>query len=95
MPYLRGIARVLCGDLDGGDESLKECVSLGEEVGAHEDVALALCERSLVAMAGGDWGRAEVLAGQARTALRRAGIEDSNATPLVSAVQASAAGLPG
>jgi LuxR family maltose regulon positive regulatory protein len=89
--FLQGIARVLRGDLDGGDESLEDGVSVGEEVGAHEDVALALCERSLVAMARGDWDRAEVLAGQARAVLRRAGIEESYATPLVSAVQARTA----
>ena len=57
--FLQGIARVLCGDLDGGDASLEDGVSVGEEVGAHEDVALALCERSLVAIARGDWDRAE------------------------------------
>ena len=89
--FLQGIARLLCGDVDGGDVSLEDGISLGEEVGAHEDVALALCERSLVAMAGGEWGRAEVFADQARAALRRAGIEDSYATPLVCAVQARAA----
>ena len=89
--FLQGIARVLCGDLDGGDASLEDGISVGEEVGAHEDVALALCERSLVAMARGEWGRAEVLAGQARAVLRRAGIEESYATPLVSAVQARVA----
>src|SRR5690348_5274301 len=88
---LQGIACVLCGDLDGGDASLEDGISLGEEVGAHEDVALALCERSLVAMARDDWGRAEVLAGQAGTVLRRAGIEESYATPLVSAVRARTA----
>ena len=86
--FLQGIARVLCGDLDGGDASLENGISTGEHVGAHEDVALALCERSLLAMARSDWGRAEVLAGQARSALRRAGIEESYATPLVSAVHA-------
>ena len=89
--FLQGIARLLCGDVDGGDASLEDGISLGEEVGAHEDVALALCERSLVAMAGGEWGRAEVFADQARAALRRAGIEESYATPLVCAVQARAA----
>ena len=89
--FLQGIARVLCGDLDGGDEALEDGVSVGEEVGAHEDVALALCERSLLAMARSDWGRAEVLAGQAGAVLRRAGIEESYATPLLSAVQARAA----
>ena len=89
--FLQGIARVLCGDLDGGDASLEDAISVGEQVGAHEDVALALCERSLVAMARGDWGRAGVLADQAGAVLRRAGIEESYATPLVSAVQARAA----
>ena len=89
--FLQGIARILCGDLDGGDESLEDGVSLGEEVGAHEDVALALCERSLVAIASSDWGRAEALAERAGTVLRRAGIEESYATPLVSAVQARTA----
>jgi LuxR family maltose regulon positive regulatory protein len=89
--FLQGIARILCGDLDGGDASLEAGVSVGEEAGAHEDVALALCERSLVAIARGAWGRAEALAGQAGEVLRRAGIEDSYATPLVSAVSARAA----
>jgi LuxR family transcriptional regulator, maltose regulon positive regulatory protein len=89
--FLQGIARVLCGDLDGGDASLQDGVSVGEKVGAHEDVAIALCERSLVAIAGHDWGRAEALAEQARTVLRGAGIEESYATPLVSAVHARVA----
>jgi LuxR family maltose regulon positive regulatory protein len=88
---LHGIARVLCGDLDGGDASLEDAASVGEQAGAHEDRALALCQRSLLAMARGDWGRAETFAGQARTALRRAGIEESYATPLVSAVHARTA----
>jgi LuxR family maltose regulon positive regulatory protein len=88
---LQGIARVLCGDLDGGDESLKQAVSVGEKVGAHEDRALALCERSLLAIARRDWGQAEVLADQARTVLRRARIEESYAAPLVSALLARAA----
>jgi LuxR family transcriptional regulator, maltose regulon positive regulatory protein len=89
--FLQGIARVLCGDVNGGDASLEDGISIGEKVGAHEDVTLALCERSLVAMARSDWGRAEALAERARTVLRRAGIEESYATPLVSAVQARAA----
>jgi LuxR family maltose regulon positive regulatory protein len=89
--FLQGIARILCGDLDGGDASLADGVSIGEETGAHEDVALALCERSLVAMARSEWGQADALAERARTVLRRAGIEESYATPLVSAVQARTA----
>jgi LuxR family transcriptional regulator, maltose regulon positive regulatory protein len=87
----QGIARILCGDPEGGDASLEDGVSVGEEAGAHEDVALALCERALVTITRDDWGRAEDLASQAAAVLRRAGIEESYATPLVSAVQARTA----
>ena len=88
---MQGIARVLCGDLDGGDASLEDAVRVGEQVGSPEDVAVALCERALVAMARSQWDRAEALAGQARTVLRRAGIEESFATPLICALRARAA----
>ena len=87
----QGLARVLSGDLDGGDASFEAAISAGEEVGAHETLAVTLCERSLIAMARGQWDEAEALAGQARAVLRRAGIEESYATPLVCAVHARAA----
>ena len=89
--FLQGIARILCGDLDGGDAALEDGIRVAEEAGAHEDRALSLCERSLAAMARSDWDRAEIMAGQADTALRGAGIEESYATPLVSAVRARTA----
>jgi LuxR family transcriptional regulator, maltose regulon positive regulatory protein len=85
---LQGIARVLSGDLDGGDATLADAVSLGEQTGTYEIGAGALAERSLVAMEHGDWGQAENLASQARATLGQAGIEDSYVTPLVCAVQA-------
>ena len=88
---LQGVARVLCGDLDGGDLSLEDAASVGEEASSPEDVAVALCERSLVARARGEWDRAEALAGQARTVLRHAGIEESYATPLICALRARTA----
>ena len=88
---VQGIARVLCGDLDGGDASLEDALSLGGEAGAAEDFALALCERSLVAMARRDWNRAEILARQAGTVLRAGGAEESFAAPLVSVVLARTA----
>jgi LuxR family transcriptional regulator, maltose regulon positive regulatory protein len=91
VPLLQGIARILCGDQDGGDASLRDAVGLGEEIGAHENLALALCERSLVAMARGEWSRAEVLATEAGTVLRAAGIEDSRMTALLCATQARVA----
>ena len=88
---MQGIARILCGDFDGGDLSLEDAVSVGEEADAPDDLAVALCERSLAAMAHNQWDRAEVLADQARTVLRRAGIEESFATPLICALRARAA----
>jgi LuxR family transcriptional regulator, maltose regulon positive regulatory protein len=75
VPLCQGIARILSGELDGGDAYLEEAVSVAEEVHAHEPLAQALGERSLLAMARGDWSRAEVLAGQAVTAVRRVGME--------------------
>ncbi len=87
----QGIARVLCGDLEGGDASLADALSVGEKAGAPEDFAVALCERSLVAMARSDWSRAEILASRACAVLRGARVEDSFATPLVSAVRARTA----
>jgi LuxR family transcriptional regulator, maltose regulon positive regulatory protein len=85
---MQGIARVLSGDLDGGDASLEDAASIAEQVGSPEDLVAALCERALVAITRGEWDRAEVLSGQARTALRRARREESYATPLVCAAQA-------
>ena len=81
----------MSGDLEGGDESLEDAVSVGEVTGAPDDLAVALCERSLVAMAYSERDRAEDLAGRARTVLRRAGIEESHAIPLICALRARAA----
>jgi LuxR family maltose regulon positive regulatory protein len=86
-----GIARVLSDELDSGDASLQDAVSVGEQSGAPEDLAIALCERSLLAMARSDWGQAEALAGHARTVLRQGRIEEGYATPLVCAVHARTA----
>jgi len=88
---LRGIARVLSGDLAEGDAAFQDVAGMGEESGSPEDFAVALCERSLVAMARGEWDAAEVLAGQARGVLRRHRLEQSFATPLVCAAHARTA----
>ncbi len=85
---MQGIARILCGDPDSGDVCLEDAVSVGEQVGSTDDVVIGLCERSLLAMARSDWDRAEVLADRADTVLRRAGIEESFATPLICALRA-------
>jgi len=84
---LQGMARVLSGELDDGDAYFEETISI-EKVAAPAVLAGALGERSLLAMARGDWSQAEQLAGQARTALGGARNEDNEAMPLVSAVHA-------
>ena len=88
---MQGIARILCGDLDGGDLSLEDAVGVGEDADTPDDLALALCERSLVAMARNQWDRTEVLAERASTVLRRTGIEENYVTPLICAMRARAA----
>ena len=88
---MQGVARVLSSDLDGGEAALEDAISVGETVGAPDDLAATLSERSLLEMARSDWGRAEALADQAQTVLRQAGVEESYTTPLVCAVRARAA----
>ena len=85
-PLLEGIARVLCGDLEGGDMLFENAISIGD-AGGPDIRAYTLCERSLVAIARSQWDRAEAFAGQARAELRQAGIEDA----FVCAVQARVA----
>jgi LuxR family transcriptional regulator, maltose regulon positive regulatory protein len=85
-----GVACVLSGDLDDGDAAFEDAARAAAEVGAAEAFAEALCQRSLVAMTRNDWNKAGDLAGQARDALHRAGIEESYATAVVCAVQARA-----
>ena len=90
-PLCQGLARIMSGDLDGGDASFADAVIIATEADAPEGLAEALSERSLVAMARGEWSRAEILADQANSTLRQAGIEDSYATTLVCAVAARVA----
>jgi LuxR family maltose regulon positive regulatory protein len=71
----QGIARFLCGDLDGGDAYWQDAVSMGEAGDVPETVAVALAERSLLAMARNQWDQAGTLADQAGAVLRPAGIE--------------------
>jgi LuxR family maltose regulon positive regulatory protein len=90
-PLVQGMARVLCGDLDGGDAYFSDAEGVGEERGDPVVLAVTLCERSLVAMARHQWDHAEAFARRADINLRQAGIEDSYAAALTSGVQARAA----
>jgi LuxR family maltose regulon positive regulatory protein len=89
IPLLQGTARILSGDLDGGDAIFEEALSTAQATGAGtpNTLALLLCERSLAAMARNRWSQAGAFAGQARAVLRQAGREDA----FVCAVQARAA----
>jgi LuxR family transcriptional regulator, maltose regulon positive regulatory protein len=71
----QALGRILSGDLDGSDELLEDTARVAAEVGSYEVRADALCERSLLAMADGDWSRAGTLASQAGDALRPIGME--------------------
>ena len=84
---LQGIARILAGDLDSADVVFDEAVRAGQEIGMPDAIADILCERSLVAMARNQWNQAEALAGQARSLLDQAGLEEA----AVCAVQARVA----
>ncbi len=88
---MQGVARMLSGDLDGADACLRNAASVRQVTGAPGVVAVALCERSLVAMARGDWSKAQVFAARARAVVRRAGGQEYYATPLVCAVHARTA----
>jgi LuxR family transcriptional regulator, maltose regulon positive regulatory protein len=83
----QGLARVLSGDLDGGDAYFQAVLGSQEEASTPETIAVALGERSLLAMARGQWSRAGILADEAGAVLRKAKFEGV----LACAVQARAA----
>jgi LuxR family transcriptional regulator, maltose regulon positive regulatory protein len=83
----QAIARVLSGDLEEADVLLEDAVSGAKALGSHEALSDSLAERSLLAMAFGEWDRAEVLSRLAADALRGIGME----TMLACAAQARVA----
>jgi LuxR family maltose regulon positive regulatory protein len=83
----RGLALLLSGDPQGADTCFEEVLSGGGDIGAPDVLADTLCERSLLAIARGDWSSAEAFASQARIRERQAGIQEV----LVCAVQARVA----
>jgi len=73
----QGLALVLSGDPEAGDAAFEHAIGIGEGFGAPDVLAYTFCERSLLAMARGDWDRAGAFASQARAVVRRAGIEEA------------------
>jgi LuxR family maltose regulon positive regulatory protein len=87
VPFIcQGLARVASGDSDGADESFQDAVSVAEQAGADEPLAVALCERSLLAMARNEWDQAEILANQLSAVVRRSGVEEPAACPVLARV---------
>jgi len=80
--FMQGIVRILDADLDGADAYF-ECVVSAGDSGAVDVLALALCERSLLAMTRNRWSQAEAFADRACCVMRGAGMEDSHVTPPV------------
>ena len=85
--FYHGLACVLSGDLDGGEASFQDAISIGEQTGAHDITAAALNERALLAMTRGQWPLAEDLAVQARTVI----LQTETDEPVGWAVQARVA----
>ena len=63
---LLGVAQLLVGEGDCGDESLADAAEAAESAGATDMRVVALVERSLLATAHGDEAEAEALVAQAR-----------------------------
>jgi len=72
-----GFACVLSDDPQSGDPFFQAAISKAELINVQGVIVEALCERSLLAMARGDWSAAETLADQARTEARLPGIEQA------------------
>jgi LuxR family maltose regulon positive regulatory protein len=89
-----GIACVLAGEPDRADAFFQDAVSVAEQTDAQEILVGALYQRSMLAMARGDWSQAEDLADQARAACRRPGIEETAVWVAQARVAAHRADIP-
>jgi LuxR family maltose regulon positive regulatory protein len=88
---LEGIGYLLAGEADQADWILARAVEVATEVGALPVAAIALAERSLVAMHQQDWKQAAILAEQAQAVVRAGELEGFLASALVHAVAARVA----
>jgi LuxR family transcriptional regulator, maltose regulon positive regulatory protein len=75
--FYLGLACVFSGDPQSGDPFFQDAVTVAEPMNAQEVLVSALCERSLLAMARGEWHQAETLADRARRAARLPGLEQA------------------
>jgi LuxR family maltose regulon positive regulatory protein len=85
---LEGIGYLLAGQAGRADPILAHAAQVATEAGALPAAAIALAERSLVAMHHQDWNQAATLAEQAQGVVRAGGLDGYVASALVHAVAA-------
>jgi len=88
---LEGIGSLLAGQADRADVILAHAAEVATEAGALPVAAIALAERSLVAMGQQDWMKAATLAEQASDVVRAGGLDGYVASALVHGVAARVA----
>ena len=88
---LEGIGSLLAGETDRADVILAHAAEVATEAGALPAAAIALAERSLVAMRQQDWMKAATLAEQASDVVRTGGLDGYVASALVHAATARVA----
>jgi LuxR family transcriptional regulator, maltose regulon positive regulatory protein len=72
----QGLALVLSGDPAAADALFDEVIRTGEDVAAPDVLVYLLCERSVLAIARGEWSLAETFASQADSVVRQSGMEE-------------------
>jgi LuxR family transcriptional regulator, maltose regulon positive regulatory protein len=85
---LEGIGYLLAGEADRADVILARAVEVATDAGALPAAAIALAERSLVAIHHEDWQQAATLAEQAEDVVRAGALDGYVASGLVHAVAA-------
>jgi LuxR family maltose regulon positive regulatory protein len=88
---LEGIGCLLAGETDRADPILAHAAEVASEVGALPAAAIALAERSLVAMHHQNWKQAATLAEQAQRVVRTGALDGYVASALVHAAAARVA----
>jgi LuxR family transcriptional regulator, maltose regulon positive regulatory protein len=84
----RGMAHLMAGDLDKADDLFADAITEGLASGIAVGPCVALAERSLLAIAGGEWDTGEQYLDQARTLARDAKLEDQAGFTIVHAAAA-------
>ncbi len=88
---LSGVASLLAADGEVADNEFAKAADAGKHLGAAESVVVALAERSVLALARGDWEAAESLVIEARSFMEAHRFEDYPTSALVYAAAARVA----